>query len=73
MVDMQDLLTNIQNHGMELFGQIYLVWQQLDMAQVAGTQTAALAAGGVTPTGVAATEEWTGEVATANSKTLTTS
>jgi hypothetical protein len=35
----------------------------------AGTQTAALAAGA----SAAATEEWTGEVATANSKTLTTS
>jgi hypothetical protein len=39
----------------------------------AGTQTAALGAGGYTTTAVATTEEWTGEVATATSKTLTTS
>ena len=40
----------------------------------AGISTAALASGGTTPTAVtAATEEWTGEVATASSKTLTTS
>ena len=39
----------------------------------AGTQTAALAAGGFTTVAVANTEEWTGETATANSKTLTTS
>jgi hypothetical protein len=39
----------------------------------AGTQSATLAAGGSTPTASSATESWTGEVATAGSKTLTTS
>jgi hypothetical protein len=39
----------------------------------AGTQAAAIGFGGDTPTITTATEEWTGEVATANSKTLTTS
>jgi hypothetical protein len=38
-----------------------------------GTQTSALGSGGQTPTTVANTEEWTGEIATASSKTLTTS
>ena len=39
-----------------------------------GTQTAGLASGGNNGTTVVATtEEWTGEVATAGSKTLTTS
>ena len=38
-----------------------------------GTQTAALGSGGQTPTTVANTEEFTGEIATATSKTLTTS
>jgi hypothetical protein len=43
----------------------------------AGTQSAALAFGGYTGSSpsnyLTATEEWTGEVATAGSKTLTTS
>jgi len=38
-----------------------------------GTQTAALASGGDSGSNTAVTEEWTGEVATATSKTLTTS
>ena len=38
-----------------------------------GTQTLALAAGGHTPTIVAATEEFTGETTAANVKTFTTS
>jgi hypothetical protein len=39
----------------------------------AGTQASALAFGGFTTAAVATTESWTGEVATAGSKTLTTS
>jgi hypothetical protein len=41
----------------------------------AGTQSLALAGGGYPPSNVAVTttEEWTGEIATAGSKTLTTS
>jgi hypothetical protein len=38
-----------------------------------GTQTLGLGAGGYPTSKTNVTEEWTGEIATANSKTLTTS
>jgi hypothetical protein len=64
-----------QKLGMELRGLIYQIWEQLDIIlQDAGTQTAGLAfAGNPGPAVTNVTEEWTGEIATAGSKTLTTS
>jgi hypothetical protein len=60
---------------MELLGLIYQVWQLLEELAGAGWNSSlALAAfGGDNGVVLTNTEEWTGEVATANSKTLTTS